>query len=120
MKKVFFYLCMLLLVLFLPAYAYSVKDIPSNDFKFVKHNQLYISNTTHREHLFMDAYLLEEDSDNGCTSEKEKLSSRKNTYTVTSFVTTDASCNTIKRTWSSNYFSNFSQACPIYFRVLRL
>jgi hypothetical protein len=118
MKKIFFSLCIVLVVLFMPAYSYALENTPSHDFKIVKHNQLYISNNTHDVVPYFDAVLLEEDND-ASTSEKEKFSPEKNALTIC-FIATNFPDNSFKNTWPARHFLNCSQPGLIYFRVLRL
>jgi len=109
-----------LLVLFMPAYSYALEHVPSHDFGLVKHNQLYISNNTRGETPYFDAVFLEEDQDDASTSEKEKFSPEKNTFTIGFFVAPDFYVDFFKRFALTNSFFNCSQPGFIYFRVLRL
>jgi hypothetical protein len=117
MKKILFFLCIVLLVSFMPSRSYALSTFPSHDFGIVR-QKLYISNNTHGETPCFDAVLLEEDQDDVSTSEKEKFSPEKSAFSITSFVTTNFNDNLNRR--FTDYFFNCSQPGFIYFRALRL
>jgi hypothetical protein len=119
MKKLFFFLCIVLLVSFMPSRTFALNTIPSHNFEIVRYNPLYISNHTQDQLSYFDAYLLEEDQDDISTSEKEKFSPEKNTFPIISFITTNFQ-NNVNRISFPNYFFHCSQPGIIYFRVLRL
>jgi hypothetical protein len=120
MKKVVLFLFIVLLVLFMPTYSYALDHIPSHDYGAVKYNQLYISNNMRGETPYFDAVFLEEDQDDASTSEKEKFSPEKNTFTIGFFVPANFSDDFFKKITFTNNFLNCSQPGFIYLRVLRL
>jgi hypothetical protein len=120
MKKIFFFLCIALLVLFMPAYAHALDEIPSHDYGAIRYDQLYISNTANHQDRYFTADLFEEDSDDISTSKKEKFSSGKNAFTITLFISTDFPDNSLGKNSFPNTVLNYTLPDFIYFRVLRL
>jgi hypothetical protein len=120
MKKVFFFMCIALLVLFLPAYAHALNEIPTHDYGAIRYNQLYISNTAEHQDRYFIADLFEEDSDDISTSNKEKFSSGKNTFTITAFLPINIFDHFSKRKSFPKVVLNYALPDFIYFRVLRL
>lgn len=119
MKKLFFFLCIVLLVSFMPSRTFALNTIRSHNFEVVRYNPLYISNNTQDHLSYFDVYLIEEDQDDASTSEKDKFSPEKNAFPITSFITTQFP-NNAQRISFTDYFFNCSQPGFIYFRVLRL
>jgi hypothetical protein len=120
MKKIFFFLCIALLVLFMPAYAHALNEIPSHDYGTIRYNQLYISNTTHHQDRYFTADLFEEDSDDISTSKKEKFASGKNVFTIIPFILTNFPDNFLGKKSFPKAVLNYALPDFIYFRALRL
>ena len=120
MKKIFFYLCIVLLVLFQPAYSFTVKDVSPHSIAKIKHNQLYIPNSVQDKNLYFDVCLLEENNDNEGTSDKKKFSPEKNDFTVISAIAFNFHNSFWKQVEPTSCFLNFSKPDFIFFRALRL
>lgn len=122
MKKIFYFLFIVLLVLFIPAYVHAneLSTIPSKAFRIVKHNQLYIYSGVQHKSIYFDADLLEEDTNDASTSQKEKLLNGKNAFTIISFVTPNFTNNSYSGISIADHFLDYSQLDFIYFRALRL
>jgi hypothetical protein len=119
MKRVLFFISVVLLVLFKPTQSYGLRDIPTKDFEILKLKQLYTPNHDNSENFYLDAFILEE-KDDGSTFEKGKFSSDETAALITFFIVSNFNDNSFRRARFPNLFLNFSQHPLIYFRVLRL
>lgn len=117
MKKVLVCFCVLLLVLYKPIYSCGFS---SKNLDILKLKQLYTSNHSTAETMFMDACLSEEETEDTGTSAKGKFSSSVTAAIIGYLIANNYTSDSLDNNRFPDPFSKFYEPSFIFFRVLRL